>query len=197
MGKCDGFGKVSFLASLNLIYTAQRPRAPAAASAFAPKDVTPDGQLLTRLVGHGWPGEVHGVERDHRGLEETGATLVFLFNDREATQRQKGKFFLQLGSFTRLPQIQQLLAWKTLFFRNALGFVLCLKTKQNRRNSLEQYNLCSGQLKCGRNKQTQSSFSVPKTKLWGLTELIPTCLHSLVEMNLAHGLFEPYRFRIK
>lgn len=24
-GKCDGFGKVSFLASLNLIYTAQRP----------------------------------------------------------------------------------------------------------------------------------------------------------------------------
>lgn len=136
-GKHDGFSKVRFLASLNLIYTAQRSvitENPSAASAFAPKDVTPYRQLLTRLVGHGWPSEIHGVERDHRGLEETRATLMFLFKDRKASQGQKGKFFLQVGSFTLLPQIQQFLAWKTLFFRNALGFVLCLKKPQQIKN---------------------------------------------------------------
>lgn len=67
--------------------------------------MTQDGVLLTRLIGHGCPCEVHGVESDDRGLEEARARLMFLFQNRRASQGQKGKFYLEMDSFTPLPQM--------------------------------------------------------------------------------------------
>lgn len=66
-------------------------QAPPAATALTPKEAAQDWLLLTRLVGHGCPGEVHGVEGDDRGLEEARAGLMLLFKDTEARQGQKGK----------------------------------------------------------------------------------------------------------
>lgn len=56
------------------------------------------------------------------------------------------------------------------------------------RNSLESYNVCKKQLKHRRNKQTKSIFSVPKTQLWALTELISTFSSNFVDVSLACDL---------
>lgn len=42
--------------------------------------------LLTGVVGHGRPGDVHGVEGDDGGLEETGAGLSLLCKTGQRTK---------------------------------------------------------------------------------------------------------------
>lgn len=66
---------------------------------------------LTGVVGHGWPGDVHGVEGDEGGLEQAWAGLSLLRRDgvgcvRYSTSLCHYNCFRNLSSLTRRSQLR-------------------------------------------------------------------------------------------